>query len=131
MKKESAKIYVGRRKRSVARVRLLTGKGKVIINKRPMEEYFAREFYGIHASEPLKLAEKDSKYDVHVNVRGGGLTGQAGAIRMGIARALQGEDESLRSILKKAGMLTRDSREVERKKYGRKKARKSFQFSKR
>lgn len=131
MKNKSANIYVGRRKRSVARVRLLDGKGDVIINKRSLKDYFVRDFYQIYAIEPIKLVEKDAKYDIFVNVKGGGLTGQAGAIRMGIARALQGEDETLRPQLKKAGMLTRDDREVERKKYGRKKARKSFQFSKR
>ena len=124
-------IGTGRRKTSVARVRLLPGNGNVTINKRDIEEYFNFETLRIVAKEPLVISETLDKYDVFVNVEGGGFTGQAGAIRHGIARALIESDPELRPILKKAGYLTRDSRMKERKKYGLKKARKSPQFSKR
>lgn len=121
----------GRRKSSVARVRLVPGTGNVIINKRDIENYFGLETTRIIVFQPLELTGTKSSYDVLVNVHGGGLTGQAGAIRHGISRALVKADESLKTTLKKAGFLTRDSRMKERKKPGLKKARKSPQFSKR
>lgn len=121
----------GRRKTSVARVRLLPGNGKFTVNDKDIEEYFDYETLRTIAREPLTITETLDKFDVIVNVNGGGFTGQAGAIRHGIARALLESDEELRPILKKAGHLTRDSRMKERKKYGFKKARKSPQFSKR
>ncbi|MGL4991791.1 MAG: 30S ribosomal protein S9 [Sarcina sp.] len=121
----------GRRKTSVARVRLVPGEGNVIINKRDIQSYFGLETLRMIVNQPLVLTETKDKYDVLVNVHGGGTTGQAGAIRHGISRALLKADESLRAELKKAGFLTRDSRMVERKKYGKKKARRSSQFSKR
>jgi small subunit ribosomal protein S9 len=121
----------GRRKTSVARVRLVPGDGKVIINKRSSEEYFGLETLRVIVNQPLVLTGTKDRFDVLVNVFGGGFTGQAGAIRHGVARALLVADESLRPELKKAGYLTRDSRMVERKKPGLKKARKASQFSKR
>ena len=121
----------GRRKTSVARVRLVPGNGKVTINNKDIEDYFNFETLRVKAKEPLVVTESADKFDVIVSVHGGGFTGQAGAIRMGIARALLEYDNELRPILKKGGHLTRDSRMVERKKYGYKKARKSPQFSKR
>lgn len=121
----------GRRKTSVARVRLVPGEGNVIINKRDIQSYFGLETLRMIVNQPLVLTETKDKYDVLVNVHGGGTTGQAGAIRHGISRALLKADENLRAELKKAGFLTRDSRMVERKKYGKKKARRSSQFSKR
>lgn len=121
----------GRRKKSVARVRLVPGEGKVLINKRDIENYFGLETLRVIVNQPLVLTETKDKYDVLVNVHGGGFTGQAGAIRHGISRALLKADESLKPELKKAGFLTRDPRMVERKKYGLKKARRSPQFSKR
>lgn len=121
----------GRRKKAIARVILVPGTGKVVINKREMEEYFNFETLRVKAIEPLTITNNIGKYDVLVKVEGGGYTGQAGAIRHGIARALLKVDAEFRPVLKKAGMLTRDSRMVERKKYGLKKARKSPQFSKR
>ncbi|WP_422484487.1 30S ribosomal protein S9 [Gudongella sp. DL1XJH-153] len=124
-------LGTGRRKTSVARVRLVAGNGKITINKRDIEDFFNYETLRVIAKEPLTITETADKYDVIVNVHGGGFTGQAGAIRHGIARALLETDGELRPILKKAGHLTRDSRMVERKKYGLKKARRSPQFSKR
>lgn len=124
-------IGTGRRKTSIARVRLLPGNGNITINKRDIEEFFNFETLRVVVREPLVISETLDKYDVFVNVEGGGFTGQAGAIRHGIARALIESDPELRPILKKAGYLTRDSRMKERKKYGLKKARKSPQFSKR
>lgn len=124
-------INVGRRKESVARVRLIPGTGNVTINGRPMDEYFGRETSKMILIEPLKLVDQLGKVDVLVNANGGGLSGQAGAIRHGISRALVRMNEEYRPILKKAGFLTRDARAVERKKYGRPGARKRFQFSKR
>lgn len=121
----------GRRKTSIARVRLVPGNGKVTINKQDIEEYFDYETLRTIAREPLVITEQTDKFDVLVNVEGGGFTGQAGAVRHGIARALLEADPELRPILKKAGHLTRDPRMKERKKYGFKKARKSPQFSKR
>ncbi len=121
----------GRRKTSVARVRLVPGDGKVTVNGRPMEEYFGLKTLELIIRQPLVLTEMNDKYDVIVGVKGGGTTGQAGAIRHGITRALMQLDDGLRPALKKAGFVTRDPREKERRKYGLKKARKASQFSKR
>ena len=121
----------GRRKTSVARVRLVDGNGKFIINKRDMDEYFDHETLKMIAKAPLEPTETLGKFDVYVNVEGGGSTGQAGAIRHGISRALLEVDPEYRKTLKQAGFLTRDPRKKERLKYGLKKARKSPQFSKR
>ena len=121
----------GRRKKSVARVRLVPGSGKVVVNKRDIENYFGLETLRVIVNQPLVLTGAKEKFDVLVNVHGGGFTGQAGAIRHGIARALVKSDEALKSELKKAGFLTRDPRMKERKKYGLKKARRAPQFSKR
>ncbi len=121
----------GRRKHSVARVRLVPGDGQIIINKRSMDEYFGLETLKLIVKQPLVLTETISKYDVLVNVIGGGYTGQAGAIRHGISRALLEADPELRGALKSAGFLTRDPRMKERKKYGLKAARRAPQFSKR
>ncbi len=128
------KVYTGtgRRKTSVAQVRLLfPGNGAVTINKKPMSEYLPVEINQILAIRPLDLVKMDGKFDISVNVNGGGKSGQTGAIQLGIARALVSYSEEFRSKLRTAGMLTRDPRMVERKKYGQKKARKRFQFSKR
>jgi small subunit ribosomal protein S9 len=122
---------VGRRKTSVARVILSPGKGRVIINKLPAEEYFKDEFKRQQALRPLTLTEKMDELDIRVNVQGGGISGQSGAVSLAIARALTEFDESARAVLKTEKLLTRDPRMVERKKFGRKKARKRFQFSKR
>lgn len=125
-------LGTGRRKTSTARVRLIPGESGVVINGVEMDKYFAgRKILSMIVNQPLELTETTSKYKVLVNVRGGGTTGQAGAIRHGISRALLLSDESLKKDLRLAGFLTRDSRMVERKKYGKKKARKSSQFSKR
>ena len=121
----------GRRKSAVARVRLVPGTGKITVNKRDIEEYLKYETLRVIVREPLLITDTMGQYDVLVNVKGGGYTGQAGAIRHGISRALLQVDNELRPILKKAGFLTRDSRMKERKKYGLKKARKASQFSKR
>ena len=121
----------GRRKTSVARVYLRPGKGEWKVNGRTLEEYFPRSSHQLHTSEPLNVVEKAGQFDVKVTVDGGGETGQAGAIRLGIARALVQMDGDLRATLRQHGMLTRDPRAVERKKPGRPKARKRFQFSKR
>nr|WP_296154577.1 30S ribosomal protein S9 [uncultured Peptoniphilus sp.] len=121
----------GRRKTSVAQVRLLPGSGKFLVNGRELDDFFGYETLRTVAKEPLAITETEGEYDVLVKVNGGGYTGQAGAIRMGLARALQDMNPDFRPILKKAGFLTRDPRMKERKKYGLKKARKSPQFSKR
>ena len=121
----------GRRKKSVARVRLVPGNGQVIVNKRDEANYFGLETLRVIVNQPLVLTGTKDKFDVLVNVHGGGFTGQAGAIRHGIARALVKADEALKPELKKAGFLTRDPRMTERKKYGLKKARRAPQFSKR
>ena len=126
-----ANITVGRRKESVARVRLAPGTGNITINGRTMDLYFGRETSKMILVEPLKLVDQMGKLDVFVNAAGGGLSGQAGAIRHGISRALCDLSPEFRPVLKKAGFLTRDARAVERKKYGRPGARKRFQFSKR
>ena len=124
-------ITVGRRKESVARVRIAPGTGNITINGRTMDEYFGRETSKMILVEPLKLVDQMGKLDVFVNAKGGGLSGQAGAIRHGISRALCEYNPEYRPVLKKAGFMTRDARAVERKKYGRPGARKRFQFSKR
>ena len=122
---------VGRRKKSIARVRLVPGEGKILINNRDIENYFGLETLKMTVRQPLVLTDTGARFDVLVNVRGGGYTGQAGAIRHGIARALLLVDESYRAALKAAGFLTRDPRMKERKKYGLKAARRAPQFSKR
>ncbi|MBR43001.1 MAG: 30S ribosomal protein S9 [Gemmatimonadetes bacterium] len=122
---------VGRRKSSVARVLLRPGKGDWSVNGRSMQDYFPRPTHQIRVEEPFKVAELEGAFDVVVRVNGGGLTGQSDAVRLGLARALVAHDEELRSAMREKGMLTRDSRQVERKKPGRPKARKRFQFSKR
>jgi small subunit ribosomal protein S9 len=124
-------LGTGRRKTSVARVRLLPGNGKIVVNNRPFENYFLLETLRMVAVAPMVKTETAAKYDVHVNVKGGGPTGQAGAVRHGIARALLASDLTLRPVLKAEGFLTRDARMKERKKYGQPGARKRFQFSKR
>jgi len=124
-------LGTGRRKKSIARVRLVPGNGKVTINKRDIEEYFNYETLRVKAKEPMVITGTTGKFDVIVSVKGGGYTGQAGAIRHGIARALLKVEAEFRPTLKKAGMLTRDPRMKERRKYGLKKARKAPQFSKR
>ncbi len=121
----------GRRKTSVARVWLRPGKGSFKINNRELDEYFPRELWQIQVREPLELTETDGQYDILVNVQGGGLTGQAGAVRHGLSRALLQSNGTLRKKLKVAGLLRRDSRMVESKKYGKRKARRGQQFSKR
>jgi small subunit ribosomal protein S9 len=126
-----AYLGTGRRKHSVARVRLVPGDGKIIINRRDMNEYFGLETLRLIVKQPLLLTETLNRYDVYANVYGGGIAGQAGAIRHGIARALLKVDPELRGPLKKAGFLTRDARMKERKKYGLKAARRAPQFSKR
>ena len=122
---------VGRRKKAIARVRLIPGEGNIVINKRPIDEYFGLETLKTVVRQPLTLTDTLAKFDVIVNVTGGGYTGQAGAIRHGIARALVKADEGLKDSIKKAGFLTRDPRMKERKKYGLKAARRAPQFSKR
>ena len=124
-------ISTGRRKESVARVRLAPGTGNITINGRPMDAYFGRETSKMILVEPLKVVDQMGKLDVFVTARGGGLSGQAGAIRHGITRALMEMNAEFRPVLKKAGFVTHDARAVERKKYGRPGARKRFQFSKR
>lgn len=121
----------GRRKAAIARVRLRPGDGKVLINRRPIAEYFPSATHRMIITEPLRLVEKDEAYDIDATMVGGGISGQAGALRLGIARALMGLDPELRISLKRAGFLTRDAREKESKKYGLKKARKAPQYSKR
>jgi small subunit ribosomal protein S9 len=129
--KQGRAYATGKRKDAVARVWLKPGAGRIVVNERPVETYFARPVLRLILSQPLQLTNRASEFDVMVSVVGGGLSGQAGAVRHGIAKALQNYEPELRGALKRAGFLTRDSRVVERKKYGRKKARRSFQFSKR
>ncbi len=121
----------GRRKTSAARVFLRKGKGDIVVNGKSLEQFFGRETSCMIVRQPLVLTENSSKFDIMVTVAGGGITGQAGAIRLGIARALIEYDENLKSPLRKAGFVTRDAREVERKKVGLHKARRATQFSKR
>jgi len=128
----SASFYgTGRRKESTARVVIQPGTGEVVVNGRSLDDYFSRETSKMILQQPLQILEQLGKLDIQVNVRGGGLSGQAGAIRHGLARALCKLNPDFRLSLKKAGLLTRDARAVERKKYGRPGARKRFQFSKR
>ena len=121
----------GRRKRAVARVRIELGQGVITVNRKPIDEYFARPTLQQIIRQPLEVTQTLSRFDVHVMTHGGGISGQAGAVRHGIARALLDMDETLRETLRKNGLLTRDPREKESKKYGRKRARKRVQFSKR
>ena len=128
----STQFYgTGRRKTSVARVFLRPGKGEVTVNRRPLEDYFPLDAHQTEVLRPLRLVEQDGKFNLLVTVRGGGLTGQAQAIRHGVARALLEVDPEFRPALKEQGLLTRDSRMKERKKYGQRGARARFQFSKR
>jgi len=127
----SSAMATGRRKTSVARVRLLEGSGKIVVNNRPLEVFFPLETVRRNIVSPLEVTDNLNKYDVFVNVLGGGVTGQAQAIRLGIARSLINISDEFRAVLREKGYLTRDPRMVERKKYGQKKARKRFQFSKR
>ncbi len=131
MKKKLQYWGTGRRKKAVARVRLVPGSGSVVVNKRTLDEYFGLDTMKYIVNQPLNLVNAADKFDVYVNVCGGGYTGQAGAIRHGIARALIEADAGYKAELKKAGFLTRDPRKKERKKYGLKKARRAPQFSKR
>lgn len=132
MAKNQTQYYgTGRRKTSSARVFLRPGTGRIVVNGRPVEEYFARETLRMDLEQPLALTDTANEWDAYVTVRGGGMTGQAGAIRLGIARALIDANPDYRGSLKSAGMLTRDARKVERKKYGQPGARRRFQFSKR
>lgn len=131
MEKAATYYATGRRKSSVARVWLRPGEGKVRVNERPAEEYFGRPTLRMVIAQPFKVAGVEAKFDVVATVRGGGATGQAGALRLGISRALLQAGEDLRTTLKKAGFLTRDPRVKERKKYGQRGARARFQFSKR
>jgi small subunit ribosomal protein S9 len=121
----------GKRKDAVARVWIKPGSGQITVNSRPVDVYFARPVLRMILQQPLQIANRDGQYDIVVNVNGGGLSGQAGAVRHGLAKALTHYEPELRGALKKEGFLTRDARVVERKKYGKKKARRSFQFSKR
>ena len=121
----------GRRKTATARVRLKPGTGLITVNERALDEFFGRETGRMIVRQPLEVVQLTSKFDIRVHVRGGGITGQAGAIRHGIARALIRYDEALRKPLRQAGFVTRDAREVERKKVGRRKARRGTQYSKR
>ncbi len=130
-KKNESWNATGRRKSSIARVMMSAGKGSFTINKREIKEYFGRNTLKMMLEQPLDILELNGKYDISVKVNGGGLSGQAGAIRLGIARCLEQINSDYRAPLKEAGMMTRDSREVERKKYGQPGARKRFQFSKR
>ncbi len=129
----AAAIYkaIGRRKDSVARVNMSPGKGEILINGRPFKDYLCRESLAIVVTQPLDLLDQRNSYDIKINVNGGGISGQASAIRLGISRALNEVSSDFRPALKQAGFLTRDAREVERKKYGQPGARKKFQFSKR
>ena len=130
-KKSDSWSAIGRRKSSIARVNMSNGKGAFIVNNRPIENYFGRDTLKMVMGQPLELLQLTGKYDISAKVNGGGLSGQAGAIRLGIARCIEKINPDNRLSLKQAGMLTRDSREVERKKYGHPGARKKFQFSKR
>ena len=121
----------GKRKDAVARVWIKPGSGKIVVNGKEMDKYFARPVLQLIVRQPFGVADRDGQFDVMATVKGGGLSGQAGAVKHGISKALQLYEPGLRGALKAAGFLTRDSRVVERKKYGRRKARRSFQFSKR
>jgi small subunit ribosomal protein S9 len=127
----ATKLHTGRRKEAVARVRLTSGTGEIVVNGRPLDEFFPTRVHRMVARSPLVVTGRDKDHDVVVTVKGGGVAGQAGAVRLGIARALIDEDPELRAPLKAEGYLTRDAREKERRKYGLKKARKAPQYSKR
>jgi small subunit ribosomal protein S9 len=129
--KQGRAYATGKRKDAVARVWIRPGTGKIVVNTRPVEVYFARPVLRMILQQPLAIAQRHGQYDLTVSVAGGGLSGQAGAVRHGLAKALTNFEPDLRPALKREGFLTRDSRVVERKKYGKKKARRSFQFSKR
>ena len=131
MAKKEVYYATGKRKTSVARVYMTKGKGVITINKKPMDEYFGRETSSMIVNQPLDVVDMHNKFDFNIIVKGGGDTGQAGAIRLGVTRALIAYDEATRADLRKAGLVTRDARIVERKKVGKKKARKSEQYSKR
>lgn len=124
-------ITIGRRKKSVARVHLIGGTGKVLVNKRPFEDYFKTQTLRSIVLQPLVVTKNTDKFDISANVNGGGMSGQAGAMRLGISRALLSFDETLKKLLRANGFLTRDPRARERKKYGQKRARKRFQYTKR
>jgi small subunit ribosomal protein S9 len=129
--KQGRAYATGKRKNAVARVWLKPGSGKIVVNTKTLETYFARPVLRMLIQQPFAASNRQGQYDVNCQVSGGGLSGQAGALRHGVSRALTYYEPDLRGVLKKGGFLTRDSRVVERKKYGRKKARRSFQFSKR
>jgi small subunit ribosomal protein S9 len=129
--KQGRAYATGKRKDAVARVWIKPGSGKITVNDRPVEVYFARPVLRMILRQPLEIAKRSGQYDLVISVSGGGLSGQAGAVRHGLAKALTHYEPELRSVLKREGFLTRDSRVVERKKFGKKKARRSFQFSKR
>jgi small subunit ribosomal protein S9 len=133
VKKTSKSVFygTGRRKCSIAKVRLVSGQGNIIVNGKPVLDYFGRKVLELTVKQPLALTATDGKYDILASVHGGGISGQAGAVRHGIARALLKVEDEFRTPLKKAGLLTRDPRMKERRKYGLKKARKAPQFSKR
>lgn len=131
MANQEVYLGTGRRKSSTARVRIQSGAGSITVNSKPLDDYFGRETARMIVRQPLALLEMEETFDINVNVQGGGGSGQAGAIRHGITRALIEYDEALRSTLRKAGFVTRDAREVERKKVGLKGARRRPQFSKR
>jgi small subunit ribosomal protein S9 len=128
---QTAQITTGRRKEAIARVRLVPGTGNFVLNGRSLDEYFPARAHRMIVASPLRLVGREKDYDVIARIEGGGVSGQAGALRLGIARALMELDPELRAQLKKEGLLTRDAREKERRKYGLKKARKAPQFSKR
>ena len=129
--KEGRAYATGKRKNAIARVWIKPGSGKIVVNDRAFEVYFARPVLRMIVNQPLEIAGRSNQYDLMVNVAGGGLSGQAGAVRHGLSKALTAYEPELRAVLKREGFLTRDSRVVERKKPGRAKARRSFQFSKR
>jgi small subunit ribosomal protein S9 len=129
--KSDITLATGKRKCSIARVRIKPGDGKFMINDKPAAEYFHRETQVVKAISPLKVVSREGRFDVYARVYGGGIAGQADAVRLGLARALEKSDPSMRAALKSAGFLSRDARIKERKKYGQKRARKKFQFSKR
>ena len=129
--KQGRAYATGKRKDAVARVWIRPGSGKIVVNTKPVEVYFARPVLRMILQQPLAIAQRHGQYDLTVTVAGGGLSGQAGAVRHGLAKALTNYEPDLRPALKREGFLTRDARVVERKKYGKKKARRSFQFSKR
>ena len=131
LKKSDSWRAIGRRKSSIARIKMEGGKGVFTVNRKPVDSYFGRETLNMVIGQPLELLQLSGKFNITVNVNGGGLSGQAGAIRLAIARCIEKINPDHRLALKQAGMLTRDSREVERKKYGQPGARKKFQFSKR